>query len=85
MPTQDLLFIGYSSFKGKKEQSRVYYKIQFISIPMKTQDGNSAYYKAIDLFVNEQSYYNFINEHDLLDTVAVPYIVIGDKVSFKLD
>lgn len=85
MPTQDLLFVGYSSFKGKKDVNKTYYKLSFISIPVKTQDGKSAYYKTIDLFTTEDCYVDFINEHELLETVAVPYLVVGDKVSFKLD
>lgn len=85
MPTQDLVFVGYSSFRGKKDINKVYYKLQFISIPMKTQDSKSAYYKSIDLFVTENVYLDYIENHDLLETVAVPYVVIGDKVSFKLD
>lgn len=85
MPTQDLVFVGYSSFQGKKDINKVYYKLQFISIPMKTQDNKSAYYKSIDLFVSENVYEDYITSHDLLETVAVPYLVVGDKVSFKLD
>lgn len=85
MPTQDLVFVGYSSFKGKKDINKIYYKLQFISIPMKTLDNKSAYYKTIDLFVSEEVYEDYIVNHELLETVAVPYLVIGDKVSFKLD
>lgn len=85
MPTQDLVFVGYSLFKGKKDANKTYYKLQFISIPVKTQDEKSAYYKQIDLFVNEEIYNDFVGYHELLETVAIPYVVIGDKVSFKLD
>lgn len=85
MPTQDLVFVGYSSFKGKKDVNKIYYKLQFISIPVKTQDAKSAYYKQIDLFVSEEIYNDFVGYHELLETVAIPYVVIGDKVSFKLD
>lgn len=86
MPTQDLVFVGYSSFKGKKDVNKTYYKLSFITIPVPTQDKKSAYYKTIDLFVNSVvAYEDFVNEHELLETVAMPYVVIGDKVSFKLD
>lgn len=85
MPTQDLVFVGYSSFKGKKDVNKTYYKLSFITIPVPTQDKKSAYYKSIDLFVSDEVYDEFIRCHELLETVAVPYVVIGDKVSFKLD
>lgn len=85
MPTQDLVFIGYSSFKGKKDVNKTYYKLSFISIPVQTQDKKSAYCKSIDLFVNDSCYEDFIDSHELLETVAIPYVVTGDKVSFKLD
>ena len=85
MPTQDLIFVGYGSFNSKKDPGKIYYKFEFISIPIKSKNGNSAYYKAVDLFVSDCVYHSFISEHDLLDTVAIPYIVVGDKVSFTLD
>jgi len=85
MPSQDLVFVGYSSFKGKKDANKTYYKLSFISIPVQTQDKKSAYYKSIDLFVSDEVYDEFISCHELLETVAVPYVVVGDKVSFKLD
>ena len=85
MFTQDLVFVGYSCFKGKKDVNKVYYKLEFISIPLKTQDGKSAYYKSIDLFVSKEVYEDFLLSHDLLETVPIPYVVIGDRVFFNLD
>lgn len=85
MPTQDLVFVGYSSFMGKKDVNKTYYKLQFITIPIKTQDGLSAYFKPIDLFVTSEVYDNFIEYHELLESVAIPYFIVGDKVVFKLD
>lgn len=85
MPTQDLVFIGYRSFKGKKDVNKTYFVLQFITIPVKSQDGKTAYCKSIDLFASEDSYSDFISEHELLETVAVPYVVNGDKVSFQID
>lgn len=85
MPTQDLVFIGYRSFKGKKDVNKIYFVLQFITIPVKSQDGKTAYCKSIDLFASENSYSDFISEHELLETVAIPYEINGDKVSFKID
>lgn len=84
MPSQDLIFVGFSSFKGKKDTTKTYFKLQFISIPTKTRDGKSAYYKTIDLFVDSSIYDSFIEDNALLDTVSIPYEISGDKVIFKL-
>ena len=80
----DLIFIGYRSFKGKQDTTKTFYVLSFITSPIVSDTKASAFCKNIDIFVNKDVYNNFISSNGLLDSVEVPYEVVGDKVQYKL-
>lgn len=80
---QDLIYVGYRSFNGKKDPEKVYYVLEFMTQPIVTKV--SAYCQNINIFVDKEVYNNFIKTNDLLDTVEVNYHIIGDKVQYTLN
>ena len=54
--TQELIYVGYRSFNGKKDPEKVYYVLRFITRPIVTK--SSAYCENIDIFVDKEVYNN---------------------------
>lgn len=81
--TQELIYVGYRSFNGKKDPDKVYYVLRFITHPIVT--NISAYCQDIDIFVDKDVYNNFIKTNSLLDTVDVNCRIVGNKVQYSLN
>lgn len=81
--TQELIYVGYRNFNGKKDPEKVYYVLNFMTHPIITK--TSAYCQNIDIFVNKEVYNNFIKENDLLDTIAVNCHIVGNKVQYSIN
>ena len=81
--TQELIYVGYRSFNGKKDPDKVYYVLRFITHPIVTK--SSAYCENIDIFVDKDVYNNFIKSTDLLDNVDVNCHIVGNKVQYSIN
>lgn len=81
--TQELIYIGYRSFNGKKDPDKVYYVLMFMTRPIVTR--TSAYCENINIFVEKDVYNNFIKENDLLDNVDVNCNIVGNKVLYSIN
>lgn len=80
---QELVYVGFRSFNGKNDTSKVYYVLSFLTLPIVSNERG--YCKSIDIFVNKDEYNYFIKNNNLLDTVEVSYEIYGDKVKYKLN
>ena len=81
--TQELLYVGYKFFNGKKDPDKTFYVLRFITNPIISY--SSAYCQDIDIFVEKDVYNKFIKEHDLLDWVETNCQIVGDKVRYTIN
>lgn len=79
---QDLIFIGYRIFSGKKDTSKTYYVLTFLGEPRFSQDKNQCWRSNIDVFVTPEQYNKYIKEHDINTTYKVPFKVEGTNVRY---
>ena len=49
--TQELIYVGYRSFNGKKDPEKTYYVLRFITHPI--VGNSSAYCQDVDIFVDK--------------------------------
>lgn len=80
MEKQELLFIGFKSFKSKNEKQCCI--LSFLTKPINSKMG--CYCKPVDIFVTQQEYDSFLHENDIMSWVEVSFEIVGDKVRFKI-
>lgn len=80
--SNDLVFVGYRSGKSKKDED--YYVLNFITPPVVSEDGTSAYTSNVSIFTTKDKYNQFISENELLSTNVIPCSICGDKVRYYL-
>lgn len=78
----DLLFVGYRSFKSKSE--KMCYILSFLTPPTVSQDGTSCFTTNVDIFTDENKFNAFIKSHEILNYVKIQYDIIGDKVRYHI-
>lgn len=79
---QDLIFIGYRFFAGKKDSSKTYYVLTFLGEPKFSQDKAQCWRYNIDIFVDKNQYNEYIKNHDINATYKVPFKVEGTNVKY---
>lgn len=75
------LFIGYKTVTSKKGKLCFIISLLFVSLD---ELNNRATYFTKDVFVDEQSYNAFLNEHQLLTSVDVKREIVGDTVRYYI-
>lgn len=78
----DLIFVGFRN--GTSKANKPYFMLNFITPPITSRDGNSAYCNNVSIFTEKDKYNDFLKNYSLLDTVRIPYEVNGDKVRYYL-
>lgn len=75
------IFIGFKSFKSKA--GKQCYVISLVFIDFDEMNQRATYFVK-DVFTDEKVYNNFVNEHQLLDTVDVKREIVGDVVRYYI-
>ena len=75
------IFIGYKSFQAKSGKQCNVISLVFINLD---EMNNRAMYFVKDIFCEEEAYNDFVESHQLLDTIDVKREIVGDTVRYYI-
>lgn len=82
MDTVQGLFCGHKAFVSKKSNKRVFI-LSFLTLTQDEMNDRTDYYVA-DVFVSEEKYAKFLEEHKLLADVPLERDIVGDKIRYYI-
>lgn len=74
-------FVGYRSFKSKS--GKVCYIVSLLFISLDEVNSRADYFVK-DIFTTEGTYNQFVDEHQLLQSVDVKREIVGDTVRYYI-
>lgn len=76
------IFVGFKAFQSSKN-NKMYYVVSLLFISVDEINQHATYFVK-DIFVNEKTYFEFINSHAILGEVDVKREIVGDSVRYYI-